>query len=535
MVERMDLESWGNFVGEEARKNFPFWREDGFLDKYLSGKNILDIGYEGYLDDVRPITPAAIGVGLSYPGYDGRTLPFNEGSQDAVFVSHCLEHIDDYRNAIADWFRVLRIGGHLIIAVPHQYLYERSLNLPSNFNLDHRRLYTPASLMREVEEALDPLCFRVRLLQDNDRGFDYSIGPKKHAAGCYEILLVIERIERPKWAAEMVGEPVIRDLPLGTFVPFPRPAEHNPVIAISSTQSPRSIIVFKMDHLGDFVLASPSLASVRRAFPDAQITFVCGEWNAAAARQMQLFDEVISFSLFERNAALNGVTSLEDRFATLRKLLKGRSFDLAVDLRVDPDTRAVLKHINARIRAGFGNPREFEFLDIALPSQSPTTAGRTGIYNYDAAFFHTRIGENFGFELAVPDGCYESGTNIIWGPYRALAPSRHLIRLIMHDDEGGIPPLDYDIVCDGGSRKLAAGRCEEIAATGVWLNVNDPIEDLEIRVWGRGEGSRAFSFRGCTINKEGQLGGPHQSEMMCMLVALVEERMRFTPVEEEVQ
>jgi predicted SAM-dependent methyltransferase len=71
--------------------------------------------------------------------YSGKRLPFGSASQDALFVSHTLEHIDDYRGSIADWFRVLRVGGFLIIAAPHQFLYERSLSLPSRFNADHRR------------------------------------------------------------------------------------------------------------------------------------------------------------------------------------------------------------------------------------------------------------------------------------------------------------------------------------------------------------------------------------------------------------
>ena len=530
----MNDDSWGAKVGEEARKNFDQWLEGGFAAKYLSGDHVLDIGYEGYIDDVHPITPTAIGIGLDYPGYDGKTLPFAEGSQDAVFASHCLEHIEDYRIVLADWFRVLRTGGHMVIAMPHQYLYERTLSLPSRFNLDHRRLYTPASLLREIEESLDPLCYRVRLLQDNDRGFDYAIEPNKHAGGSYEILLVIEKIDRPEWAEKMVGAPEIRSVSQGTFAPFPRPDAHSPVLAIAATEPPRSIIAFKMDHLGDFLMATPALAALRRAFPAAHLTLVCGEWNAKAARDLDLFDEVLAFSLFERNAALNNVTSLDDRLAALRKLLAGRTFDLAIDLRVDDDTRIALKHVNATHRAGIGYPRAFPFLDIAMPIMSPTTAGRSGESFFDASHFQAKLGRNHGFEIAMPGGTFDNETNLIWGPYKPLNPSRHLIRLLIRDEEGGLPPLDYDIVCDSGNRKLAIGQCEEIASDGVWLEVTEPIKDLEIRIWGRGVPSRAFSFRGCTISKEGQAMGPHQSEIMAMLVALIEQRTRFSPVEEAV-
>lgn len=210
-----DLAIWGQNVGTEARKSFNRWMEEGFLGSYLSGDSVLDIGYKGYGEDAHPILPWAIGIDLDYPGYDGSRLPFPDGSQDAIFNSHTLEHIPNYRDVIVDWFRVLKVGGYLITAVPHQFLYERSIALPSRWNLDHRRFYTAASLLREFEEALDPLSFRVRHLEDNDRDFDYSIPPECHAGGSYEIIFVIEKIQRPAYAVQLLaGEipPSIADI-----------------------------------------------------------------------------------------------------------------------------------------------------------------------------------------------------------------------------------------------------------------------------------------------------------------------------------
>src|SRR6185312_16399767 len=83
------------------------------------------------------------------------------------------------------------------VLVPHKYLYERKSTLPSLFNADHKRFYTPARLLREFEEALPVNGFRVRHLVDNDAGFDYLMPVGEHASGCYEIELVIEKIARP--------------------------------------------------------------------------------------------------------------------------------------------------------------------------------------------------------------------------------------------------------------------------------------------------------------------------------------------------
>jgi len=186
-------------IGLEARKTLERKLRNGFIDRYLSGPAILDIGYKGYEQDVVPILPHAIGIDLDYPGYDGHRLPFADASQDAVFSSHCLEHIADYRQALAEWFRVLKPGGHLVIVVPHQFLYEKRTGLPSRWNEDHKRFYTPASLMAEIEATLLPNSYRLRHLADNDFGYDYGVGPEQHAGGCYELELVIQKIQPPAW------------------------------------------------------------------------------------------------------------------------------------------------------------------------------------------------------------------------------------------------------------------------------------------------------------------------------------------------
>lgn len=179
-------------VGEESKKTYQKKLDNGFFQKYMSGTG-LDIGYAGYTN-CEPILETATGVDKNYPGYDGKILPFNSYTQSYVYTSHCLEHIEDYKQAITEWFRVLTVKGHLIIVVPHKYLYEKKEELPSRWNEDHKRFYTPASLLKEVEESLTPNTYRVRLLEDNDEDHDYSAPPDVHANWGYEITLVIERI-----------------------------------------------------------------------------------------------------------------------------------------------------------------------------------------------------------------------------------------------------------------------------------------------------------------------------------------------------
>ena len=184
----------------EAGGSYLHRRRSGFLDRYCSGPVVLDVGFSGYNNpEGKTGLPKAIGIDLDYPGYDGIRLPFDDGAVDCVFSSHCLEHILFDHAAIRDWYRVLKIGGFIVCMVPSQALYEKRRFLPSQFNADHKRMYTPSSLALSFETALETNSYRVRHLAENDRGFDYTRGPELHSGGCYEIEIVIEKISSPAW------------------------------------------------------------------------------------------------------------------------------------------------------------------------------------------------------------------------------------------------------------------------------------------------------------------------------------------------
>lgn len=188
----------GRRLGREASKSYAAKVYSGFFRTWLSGARVLDIGYRGAYGEAQPIVPQAVGVDLGYPGYDGVHLPFDDGSQDAVYSSHCLEHVADPAAVVREWLRVVRIGGYVVTVVPHQYLYERRVALPSA-HPDHRHLFTPSTLLGVFEGALVPNTWRVRHLADNDLFYDYAIDPGQHPVGCYEIELVIEKIAPPTW------------------------------------------------------------------------------------------------------------------------------------------------------------------------------------------------------------------------------------------------------------------------------------------------------------------------------------------------
>jgi predicted SAM-dependent methyltransferase len=177
-------------------------------DKYLQG-NGLDIGFAGYVENPEPIVPNSIGIDIGYPGYDGENLPFASSSQDFVFAGHVLEHIQSPLSPFLEWWRVLKVGGFLTLVLPHQYLYEKKVNPPSQFCTDHKKFYTPASLLAFIEFALLPNSYRITHLKDIDENFDYSRPPKDQMDWFnerFEIECVLKKISKPEWDLILDGD-----------------------------------------------------------------------------------------------------------------------------------------------------------------------------------------------------------------------------------------------------------------------------------------------------------------------------------------
>lgn len=117
----------------ESKKSNPY-RPPEFFRKYLSGR-IIDIGCG---DD--PVTASAERFDVA-DGDANEVLKFRPAqSYDAVYSSHCLEHMNDPRSALSQWWALLKPGGYLVVVVPDENLYEQGY-WPSIFNDDHKATF----------------------------------------------------------------------------------------------------------------------------------------------------------------------------------------------------------------------------------------------------------------------------------------------------------------------------------------------------------------------------------------------------------
>jgi ADP-heptose:LPS heptosyltransferase len=126
------------------------------------------------------------------------------------------------------------------------------------------------------------------------------------------------------------------------------------------------ILAIKLDHLGDFLLAIPALSKLRAKYPHAILDAVVGSWNIDIARQLQFFENVFSFDFFRRKSSADTTIDAEELAQLVGSL---QEYDVAIDLRRQPDSRFFINKVNAKLKVGYQtlDASVDDCLDIALP------------------------------------------------------------------------------------------------------------------------------------------------------------------------
>ena len=96
---------------------------------------------------------------------------------------------------------------------------------------------------------------------------------------------------------------------------------------------PERILVIKLDHLGDVLLATPVFSNLRRAYPNAELHALTGTWSRVVLEKHPDVNNVIEYNspAFCRTGQ---PTSLRETF-TLYRQLRRQKYGLIVELRSD--------------------------------------------------------------------------------------------------------------------------------------------------------------------------------------------------------
>jgi glycosyltransferase involved in cell wall biosynthesis/ADP-heptose:LPS heptosyltransferase len=145
----------------------------------------------------------------------------------------------------------------------------------------------------------------------------------------------------------------------------------SPLVRVEGTglfkQRALRILVIKLDHLGDLILAVPALSKLRARYPYAAIDIIVGSWNVSLAEELGFFSRIVPYDFFRRSSS--DAPSTDDQALT-HALSQLNTYDIAIDLRRQPDTRFLLIRAIASMKIGYEtfDPAMDDFLDVVLES-----------------------------------------------------------------------------------------------------------------------------------------------------------------------
>jgi SAM-dependent methyltransferase len=150
-------------------------RGPDFISRFMSG-TVLDIGSGHNL-----VVPHARPFDKRHGDANRIASYLPAESFDCVHSSHVLEHMYCPRQALVEWWSLVKPGGYMVIVVPDENIYEQG-HWPSLLNFDHKwtfRLdgamsWSPVSL--DVTELIEKLraCEVIEVTVQDD-GYDYSL------------------------------------------------------------------------------------------------------------------------------------------------------------------------------------------------------------------------------------------------------------------------------------------------------------------------------------------------------------------------
>lgn len=101
---------------------------------------------------------------------DACKLAIPDADLDFVFSSHLIEHLNEPARALSEWWRCLKVGGHLILYWPDPNEYPR-VGQPGS-NPDHKADYQPEDMIAMMEKVGN---WDLLVNERRNGGMEYSV------------------------------------------------------------------------------------------------------------------------------------------------------------------------------------------------------------------------------------------------------------------------------------------------------------------------------------------------------------------------
>jgi hypothetical protein len=260
----------------------------------------------------------------------------------------------------------------------------------------------------------------------------------------------------------------------------PSPADGANQGAALSREFPR-VLVLLLDPEEKPVGVDGAIRKLKGTFPNSELTLAANVKNKAIADSLAPTDRFIPFNFPAKEV------DREKEQQKLSALLTGH-YDLAIDLRVQPDTRFLLQTAKSALKCGIGSRSSYPFLDIALPGPDELTTDAP-VEMIAAGRFMSRIPQEnpFGYQIDLSN----ANGHVVYGPYIRLAPEPYKITfwfsITRENQEAMENPITFEIVSDRtvaqtesieseGHESLSSGRIS------LYFENRWAAKDIEFRI-----------------------------------------------------
>jgi ADP-heptose:LPS heptosyltransferase len=204
---------------------------------------------------------------------------------------------------------------------------------------------------------------------------------------------------------------------------------------------PRKILVIRNDKIGDFMLAWPSFALLKKQYPDTEITALVPEYTAPLARQCEWIDEVL-------------IDQRQDKFIddiqSLTIKIKNNNYDVSISLFSEIRTAVALWLAGVKTRIGPATKLAQILLNKKLKQNRSRSLKPEHEYNLDLVRYFIKLNNQEPVTLQHPP--YLNFDQTETERIKTTLHSEHAISLdtnlaIIHPGTGGsainLPLKDY--------------------------------------------------------------------------------------------
>lgn len=162
---------------------------------------------------------------------------------------------------------------------------------------------------------------------------------------------------------------------------------------MTSTDQPKKILVIRNDKIGDFMLAWPSFALLKKQYPDAEITALVPEYTADLAHLCEWIDHVLIDK--KQNGFLRDILGL-------KRSIQSGSFDASISLFLQGRTAIALWLAGIRQRIGPATKIAQLFLNHRLRQRRSQSAKPEYEYNLDLIKYYIHLNHDKPVEVPPP-------------------------------------------------------------------------------------------------------------------------------------